>query len=259
MEAGQTPAQESTPPSRQRTVNVAARERRFSVAAGSLLTLLGLRRRSTPGFIVAAIGGGLIYRGVTGHCQLYKALGVNRSQEGASPRDYFERGIHVEQTYTIARSPQDLYGFWRNFENLPRIMTHLEAVRCEDGRRSHWVARAPGIAGGRVEWDAEIINDVPNALIAWRSLAGAEVDNAGSVRFVPAPGNRGTRVKVVIDYIPPAGRAGKWIARLFGEEPQRQIRADLRNFKRMMETRGMPKVRGRPRGEREGGAAGSST
>jgi uncharacterized membrane protein len=224
----------------QQCVNVGRSERTYSVAAGSLLALLGISRRSTPGLIMAALGGGLIYRGVTGHCQLYEALGIDKSHDGAKPEDYFERGIHVEQVYTIAKSSQELYAFWRNFENLPKIMTHLELVRCQDGRRSHWVAKAPGIAGGKVEWDAEIINDEPNALIAWRSLPGADVDNAGSVRFVPAPGDRGTEVRVVIDYIPPAGRVGKWIARLFGEEPQQQIRDDLGNFKRKMETGELP-------------------
>jgi uncharacterized membrane protein len=93
-------------------------------------------------------------------------------------------------------------------------MSHLESVAVVDDKRSHWVAKAPAIAGGKVEWDAEIINDEPNALIAWRSLENADVDNAGSVRFVPAPGDRGTEVKVVIDYIPPAGRVGKWVAKL---------------------------------------------
>jgi uncharacterized membrane protein len=105
--------------------------------------------------------------------------------------------------------------------------------------RSHWVAKAPAIAGGKVEWDAEIINDEPNALIAWRSLENADVDNAGSVRFVPAAGaggTDGTEVKVVIDYIPPAGRVGKWVAKLFGEAPDQQIEDDLRNFKQTMES-----------------------
>ena len=116
-------------------------------------------------------------------------------------------------------------------------MSHLKEVRVLDEKRSHWVACGP--AGYTVEWDAEIINDEPNALIAWRSLEGSDVDHAGSVRFVPAPGgagDRGTEVKVVMDYIPPAGRLGALIAKLFGEEPQQQIQEDLRKFKRIMET-----------------------
>src|SRR5207249_522508 len=148
--------------------------------------------------------------------------------------------------------PWELYEYWRKLENLPSIMSHLKEVRAIDEKRSHWIAKAPSLAGGSVEWDAEIINDEPNALIAWRSLPGADVDNAGSVRFVPAPGDRGTEVKVVIDYIPPAGKVGSWVAKLFGEEPQQQIMEDLRKFKRVMETGEFATTKGQPRGSCDG-------
>ena len=219
--------------------NVSDTERTVSTAAGALLAIAGLTRRDVPGLVMAAVGGGLIYRGVTGWCHLYEALGMNTAtgeSPAAAPTDYFEHGIHVEESFTIDKSPWELYQYWRNFENLPRIMSHLESVTVIDERRSHWVAKAPAIAGGKVEWDAEIINDEPNALIAWRSLENADVDNAGSVRFVPTADGNGTDVKVVIDYIPPAGRVGKWVAKLFGEAPDQQIREDLRKFKRVMET-----------------------
>jgi uncharacterized membrane protein len=231
--------------------NVGSTERTVSTAVGALLALGGLSRRSAGGLALAAIGGGLIYRGVSGHCPVYQAAGINTADEmsaAASPEDYFEHGIHVEQSFTIAKSPWELYQYWRNFENLPQIMSHLESVSVIDEKRSHWVAKAPAIAGGKVEWDAEIINDEPNALIAWRSLENADVDNAGSVRFVPAPGERGTEVKVVIDYIPPAGRVGKWVAKLFGEAPDQQIQEDLRKFKRVMETGEFATTKGQPRG-----------
>ena len=166
--------------------------------------------------------------------------------EPAEPSDYFERGIHVEEVMTINRSPWDLYQFWHNFENLPRFMHHVESVKVIDEKRSHWSVKGP--AGKSVEWDAEIINDEPNALIAWRSLGGADVDNAGSVRFVPGLGGRGTQVRVVIDYIPPAGRVGKWVATLFGANPEREIREDLRSFKRLMETGEVPTIEGPPHG-----------
>ncbi|HYO08834.1 MAG TPA: SRPBCC family protein [Tepidisphaeraceae bacterium] len=231
-------------------INVAGSERGVSLAAGGILAALGLSRGSLPGLVVAAIGGSLVYRGVSGHCHMYQALGIDtaHSNEPARPEEYFNRGIHVEQSFTINKSPWELYAFWRDFTNLPRIMSHLESVTCLDGNRSHWVAKAPAIAGGKVEWDAEIINDEPNALIAWRSLGNADVDNAGSVRFVPAPADRGTEVKVVLDYIPPAGRLGSWIARMFGEEPQIQINEDLRKFKRIMETGEFATTKGQPRG-----------
>ena len=222
--------------------NVGSSERAISTAAGALLAVVGLSRRSLPGALIAAVGGSLIYRGITGYCHMYGALGMNTAQgesDAASPTDYFEHGIHVTESFTINKTPWELYQYWRDFTNLPKIMSHLESVTVIDDRRSHWVAKAPAIAGGTVEWDAEIINDEPNALIAWRSLANADVDNAGSVRFVPAAdGSGATDVKVVIDYIPPAGRVGKWVARMFGEAPDQQIEDDLRKFKQVMETGG---------------------
>jgi uncharacterized membrane protein len=220
-------------------INVGQTERTVSTAAGAVLALMGLSNRSLPGLMLMALGGGLIYRGVTGQCPVYRAAGVDTAQgesPAAAPEDYFDHGIHIEHSFTIKKTPWELYQYWRNFENLPRIMSHLESVTVVDDKRSHWVAKAPAIAGGKVEWDAEIINDEPNALIAWRSLENADVDNAGSVRFVPAADEGGTEVKVVIDYIPPAGRVGKWVAKLFGEAPDQQIEDDLRKFKQIMES-----------------------
>jgi uncharacterized membrane protein len=228
-------------------VNVGQSERMISAVAGGVVALAGLRMRSLPGVLMAALGGGLLYRGISGHCPAYEAVGRNTAESDApSPEQYFEHGIHVEKSMTVERTPWDLYSFWRNFENLPKFMKHVESVQVIDEKRSHWVVRGP--AGTTVEWDAEIINDEPNALIAWRSLANAEVDNAGSVRFVPGPEGRGTEVRVVIDYIPPAGRIGKWVARLFGEEPSQQLHEDLRRFKRLMETGEVPTTEGQPVG-----------
>jgi uncharacterized membrane protein len=216
-------------------VNVGSTERLVSAVAGGALAVAGLRARSVPGALAALVGGALVYRGVSGHCSGYSALGINTARETpAAPQEYFENGIHVEESVTVNRTPWDLYQFWRDFQNLPRFMNYLESVERIDDRRSRWKAKAP--AGTTVEWEAEIINDEPTALIAWRSLANANVDNAGSVRFVPAPGERGTEVKVVIDYIPPAGRFGAAVAKLFGRDPKSEIREDLRRFKQVMET-----------------------
>lgn len=245
LEAGRRQGSPEDSEQRQ-TVNVGSGERAVSLAAGSILALLGLARKSLPGALVAGVGGGLIYRGATGHCPMYQALGINSAQ--ADPADIAARGIHVEQAYLINRSPEDLYGYWRNFQNLPGIMTHLERVEVLDDRRSHWVAKAPRIAGGSVEWDAEIMEDEPNSRIAWRSLPGSDVDTVGEIRFARAPGDRGTEVHVFMDYIPPAGRLGHWIATLFGEAPRRQMRDDLRNFKRLMETGEIPTIIGQPHG-----------
>ncbi len=143
-------------------------------------------------------------------------------------------GKRRAQTVTILRPVDEVYAFWRDFENLPRFMRHLESVHVLDERRSHWVTRAP--AGRTVEWDAEIVEDRPNELISWRSLDGSDVDNAGTVRFRRAPGDRGTEVLVELRYDPPAGKLGAMVAKLFREEPGQQVEEDLRRFKQVMET-----------------------
>ena len=143
------------------------------------------------------------------------------------------KAIKVERSATITKLRAELYAFWRNFENLPQFMEHLADVRVHSPTRSHWVAKAP--AGMTVEWDAELVNDVPNEVIAWKSVGDADVANAGAVNFTDAPDGTSTIVKVTVDYEPPGGRVGNLIARLFGEDPDRQVREDLRKFKQLME------------------------
>lgn len=155
--------------------------------------------------------------------------------EGAGEGGEARKGTtQVKNSLIINRPPGELYRYWRNFENLPSIMRHLESVEVKGDGRSHWVAKAP--AGTSVEWDAEVTEDRPNELIAWRSLEGSDVDNSGSVRFETAPGNRGTIVKVEINYTPPGGALGSLVAKLFGEEPGQQAQESLRTFKQIMET-----------------------
>jgi uncharacterized membrane protein len=164
------------------------------------------------------------------------ALDVICSQQlsAANPATPQEGSNRVNKSIVINSSPEELYQYWRNFENLPRFMHHLESVTVTGDRRSHWVATAP--AGTTVEWDAEITEDRPNELIAWQSLEGADVYNRGSVRFERAPGNRGAIVRVEIDYDPPGGKLGAAVAKLFGEDPEQQIHSDLRRFKQVIET-----------------------
>jgi uncharacterized membrane protein len=155
-----------------------------------------------------------------------------------------QQGQRAESSVTIHREPADLYRFWRDFQNLPRFMPHLSSVRVNTARQSHWVAQGP--AGTTVEWDAEITDDRPDALIAWRSLAGADVDHAGSVRFEEAPGGRGTFVRVCMEYHPPGGALGTAVATLFGEEPGQNIQEGLRRFKQLMEAGEMATTSGQP-------------
>jgi uncharacterized membrane protein len=216
--------------------NVSRAERLASCIGGGVLAAYGLRKRSWTGMGLAALGGALVYRGVTGHCDVYQALGVNTSRRsrGRNVSIPYELGIRVDQSIAIRRPPQEVYRFWRNLENLPKFMRHLESVKEIDNRLSRWAAKAP--AGGSVEWKAEIINEVENELIGWRSLEGADVDNAGSVHFKALDGGRATEVKVELQYNPPGGSLGALFARLFGGDPSKRIGEDLQTFKRMMES-----------------------
>ncbi len=243
----------------EKNINVGETERIASAVGGGALALYGLTRGSIGGLVLALVGGALVYRGTTGHCDVYEAAGVNTADNmsGKNRRVSVSgnSGIKVEKSITINKSAAELYTFWRNFENLPRIMDHLESVTNTgaDGKRSHWVAKAP--AGTTVEWDAEVINDKPNEMIAWRSLENADVDNAGSVHFKEAAAGRGTEVKVSLKYDPPGGIVGATIAKLFGEEPSQQVEEDLRHFKQLMETGEIPTIEGQSSGRASGGAA----
>jgi len=230
-------------------VNVGNGERMVSTAAGAILILQGLARRDLLGLITAGVGGALAYRGASGHCAMYESLGIDTASDSDRARESESHGgTRVALSQLIDKPPEELYSYWRNFENLPKIMRHLESVRVMDDRRSHWIAKAPRIAGGQVEWDAEITADEPNSRIAWRSLPDGDVEHRGSVTFARAPGDRGTKVRVELDYDPPAGTVGRWIAKIFGEEPEQQIHEDLRNFKRTMEVGEVITVVGQPHG-----------
>ena len=228
--------------------NVAQLERWFSVVAGSALTAYGLKRRSLPALAVSLVGGVLVWRGATGHCPLFSALGISTASIDSDRQVSvpYGRGIQVEKTVTINAPPDRLYAFWRNFENLPRFMENLESVEVLDDKRSRWVADGP--AGLKAEWDAEIINEVPNELIGWRSVDGSRVDNAGSVHFTEATGGRGTEVKVVLRYDPPGGKVGAVISRMFGEDPDWQVQEDLRRLKMLVETGEIATIEDQPSG-----------
>jgi uncharacterized membrane protein len=233
--------------------SVGSAERIASLISGGALALFGLSRRSPWGLIPLAAGGYLLFRGVTAHDPVYEGLGVKPAEDGAGTRDTagssnnpLTRQIHVEKTITVDRPVGELYAFWRNFENLPRFMQHLNAVTVQDDRHSHWVAKAP--LGQEVAWDAEITDEQENAVIAWQALPGSEIYNAGRVEFRPAPADRGTEIKVSFDYAPPGGVMGALVAKVFGEEPLQQVQDDLRHFKAMMETGEVPTTEGQPSG-----------
>jgi uncharacterized membrane protein len=160
-------------------------------------------------------------------------------------RNALTEPMRVKKTITVNRSREELYRRWRDFERMPEFMTHLESVQLMGPNRSHWRAKAP--AGTSVEWDAEVVEDRPNELIAWRSLGGA-VQHAGSAQFRPAPGGRGTEVTVELEYQMPAETIGAAVAKLFGEDPAQRIQEDLRRFKWLMETGEIPTSENQPTG-----------
>ena len=227
--------------------NLSEFERWLSIAAGAGLTVYGLSRLKRNGWILAGLGGLLLRRGVTAHCDFYEALGLNTAVPGdtrAALRG--PRGVNVLESVTINRPIEELYRFWRNLENLPHFMRHLESVEKVTDTISHW--RAKGPAGTVVEWDAEIHNEVPNQVIGWRSLEGADVVSAGSVNFDSAAAGRGTRVTVHLQYSPPGGKVGAAVAKLFGRDAETEIREDLRRFKQLVEAGEVPTTSGQPRG-----------
>src|SRR5712692_2145589 len=201
--------------------------RLISLCAGSALAYYGVRSRSRGGLVLAAIGGDLLYRAATEDSFLLPRLRPRQ------PAIRYDSGIRVDESVTIQRPPEDVYCFWRRVENLPQFLDHLESVQSIDGRRSHWVAKGP--AGKKIEWDAEIISDVPAAMIGWKTLPGSDIDHAGSVRFERALDGFGTEVKVSLQYRPPGGAMGAAVGKLLGEDPARQVLEDLYRLKRLLE------------------------
>ncbi|MEH2360535.1 SRPBCC family protein [Nostoc sp.] len=213
-------------------------ERWASLIGGGAMVLMGLRQGSLRGVLTALAGGSLLYQGATKQStiqQAQEAIGINQP-------------IKVEKTVTINKSAEELYRFWHNFENLPTFMKHLKSVKVYNEKRSHWIANAP--LGNSVEWDAEILEDRENEFISWASVEGADVDNSGFVRFKKAPDDRGTEVKIVLEYNPPGGALGATVAKLFGEEPEQQIGDELRRFKMLMEAGEIATTEGQPRGSK---------
>ncbi len=211
-------------------------ERWASLVGGGAMVLMGLKQRSLRGVLMALAGGGLIYQGAKKQStinQVQEAMGINQS-------------IKVEKTLTINKPANELYDFWHDFENLPKFMKHLKSVSVHNQKRSHWVATAP--LGASVEWDADIIEERENEFISWASVEGADVDNSGFIRFKKAPADRGTEVKVVLEYNPPGGALAAVFAKLFGEEPEQQIGDDLRRFKMLMEAGEIATTEGQARG-----------
>ena len=215
----------------QRKVNVGPAERKASMVGGAALALSGLatlsRRRVLPGLALLAAGGMFFYRGKTGHCDLYQAMGMDTIHTSGT-------GLRMEKVVTVNRPPHEVYEFWHNLENLPRFMRHLESVQLTGEKSSHWKARGPG--GLTAEWDAEMMDDYPSQQISWHSVGAADLPNKGTVEFKEAPGGRGTEVRVTVDYYPPGGVAGRAAAKLAQAITSQQLEEDLKRLKQVLET-----------------------
>lgn len=197
---------------------------------GGALVAFGLSRRSLGGTLVAAAGGAVALQGARSNATTASVQ-------------------HLARASVIVNAPAaQVYGFWRDLENLPRFMHHLHSVTPLDDRRSKWIAYGP--ASSQLEWTAEIVAQRENEIIAWRSLEDSQLQVDGSVEFRPATGNRGTLIDATILYRPPAGRAGDAVAKLFGKDPSFLIEQDLRRFKALIETGEIPTTAGQSHGPR---------
>jgi len=212
---------------RGQAVNVGDTERMISAIAGGALALYGLRRGSLGGLLIAAVGAALGYRGITGTCQLYEQLGIDTAGAGRSVGNL---GVKIDKEIVVNAPPERLYAIWRNFQNLPKILSQIERVEILSPTRSRWTLKAPV----SISWEAELINDKLNELIAWRTVGNQSVEHAGSVTFQPI-GDGSTRVHVSLQYDPPGGQIGHAVASLFAEDAGSKVEQDLVNFKRAVE------------------------
>ena len=216
------------------SVNVSVPERILSVLAGSLL-LRSAVSKGNFGLLRLAAGGYLIYRGATGHCHAYSALGKEHLPDPV-------KNINIRTTVAVNRPRHEVYAFWRRLENLPLFMEHLERVAQTDERKSHWEARVPG-GIGTISWDAVIVEEREGSFIGWNSLPGATVENAGKVEFREI-GDGWTEIYAVITYRAPMGAAGQGLSALLNPIFEKMVRADIKNFKRFVEGGGIPATEG---------------
>ncbi|HEY1066652.1 MAG TPA: SRPBCC family protein [Pirellulales bacterium] len=210
----------------------------FSMAVGGALLAVSVRRRSLAGAALALAGAGVLYNAAR------KKFTHHKEEDRAGVRA--QHGVKFKTSQIINRSRQDLFDFWSNLDNLPRVMSHLLSVKDLGDGRSRWVAQGP--LAYSVEWEAETIVERAPEVISWQSLPGSEVDMAGSVHFLPGPGGFGTIVEISLKYDPPGGQVGAMLARWLGGGLEDQVRDDLRRFKCVMETGEAPATDGQPQG-----------
>lgn len=218
--------------------------------SGAALLLWGIKRGSLFGGLLSFAGADLLTRSITGH-HLYETAGITRfTAKGPNASVPHQLAIQVQRSTTINVPPEEVYAFVRDFRNSPQFVEHLQSVDVKDDTNSHWVLRGP--ANSRFEWDAEVINDTPNQLIAWRSVNRPDAENAGSIRFERAPQNRGTIVRVALRLMPPGGAIGALLASLVGRDPEKELTRGLRRLKQILEAGEVATTNGQPVGAYRG-------
>ncbi len=222
--------------------NINPTERWLSVAGGAFLAARGIGGKGHKPSLL--IGAELLRRGLTGHCYLYDALNVKDAGSTANHRNWHR--VDARAAVTVDKPREEVFRFWRNFENLPKIIDHLESVDARNYPRTHWIARVSGYP--TIEWDAEVHQEIENSMISWRSLQGADLASAGTVHFREAPGGRGTEVQVHLKYDPPAGRVGAAIAKMLGRDPESEIEKGLMRMKQILEAGELATTDGQPVG-----------
>lgn len=209
-------------------VNVNTGERVVSIAAGAFVfykALTGVFKHPFFALQEAAVGGYLLYRGATGYCPIYSKIGKDTTDPEA---------ITITERFVV-NSPRDkVFSFWRELENLPKFMKHLDSVESIDDKVSHWKANVPGELV-KVSWNAEITREEDNSYIGWQSVAGSQIDNAGKIEFKDSLNGSGTELLVEISYFPPAGVVGQSIAKLFNRVFENLVREDIIRFKNFVE------------------------
>jgi uncharacterized membrane protein len=250
MEANQTPlsglprtAPVAPPATNSSHLNVGPGERLASAVAGAMLAYHALKHPGWGGLLSGLLGGVLLWRGATGHSSINRVLGRDTAHQHT-------HAVEITDSVTINRPRPQVYGFWRQLENLPRFMHHLEEVRPLGPLRSRWVARLPkGL--GHIAWEADVVQETENELIVWRSQPGSDIDNAGEVRFLDAPDNGGTIVQAAISYRPPAGDVGELAARFLNPTLRELVSQDLDRFKHLLEAGEGPLLTRQPSGRRK--------
>jgi uncharacterized membrane protein len=206
-------------------MNIGKKERIVSLAAGLILGYIGTRSFRKGGFSLLFPAGYLLYRGATGYCHVSALIGRNTAENDNEP-------FELNRIINISRSRSEVYGYWRNLENLPSIMSHIHKVEKISDNLYHWEAE---FNNQKFEWNAEILQDIPNQRIAWQSMEPADVHNRGMVEFIDLPNGQGTALRVSISYQPAQTELGKMIAGFLDPIFKRVVKNDLKEFKRKVE------------------------